>query len=44
MLRYAFQAAAALHYGALLVTRNTRDFPPERFAFVRVPYVLGDPR
>jgi predicted nucleic acid-binding protein len=36
----ALQAAAARQNGLRLATRNTRDFPPERFAFVHVPYVL----
>ena len=34
----AFQAAIAEQYGLSLVTRNLRDFPPQRFAFVIVPY------
>ncbi len=34
----AVQVAAARHHGLLLVTRNTKDFPPEEFDFVRVPY------
>ena len=34
----AFQAAIAQQYGLRLVTRNVRDFPPKRFAFVMVPY------
>jgi predicted nucleic acid-binding protein len=34
----ALQAAVALHHGCLLVTRNTRDFDPSRYSFVRVPY------
>jgi hypothetical protein len=34
----ALQAAIARHHGLRLVTRNTRDFPPERFPFVVVPY------
>lgn len=34
----AFQAAIAQQYGLRLVTRNLRDFPPKRFAFVFVPY------
>jgi predicted nucleic acid-binding protein len=34
----AFQAALAQHHGLRLATRNTRDFPPERFPFVVVPY------
>ena len=36
----AFQAALAQHHGLTLVTRNTRDFPPARHAFVTVPYRL----
>lgn len=36
----AFQAALALGHGLDLVTRDTRDFDPERHAFVRVPYAL----
>jgi len=34
----ALQAATARTHGLLLVTRNTRDFPPDRHDFVRVPY------
>ena len=34
----AFQAAIAQQFGLRLVTRNLRDFPPHRFAFVIVPY------
>jgi predicted nucleic acid-binding protein len=36
----AFQAALAHYHGLTLVTRNTKDFPPERYPFVKVPYVL----
>ena len=36
----ALQAALARHHGLALVTRNTRDFPPEAHPFVVVPYVL----
>ena len=36
----ALQAAAALHHGLILVTRNTRDFPPESLHFVVAPYLL----
>ena len=36
----AFQAATARTHGLLLVTRNTRDFPPGRHRFVRVPYSI----
>ena|SRR3990172_5640144 len=34
----AFQAALSQHHGLLLATRNTKDFPPETHAFVRIPY------
>lgn len=34
----ALQAALAQYLGMKLVTRNTRDFPPEKFSFVIVPY------
>ena len=34
----AIQVAVARHHGLLLATRNTKDFPPERYDFVRVPY------
>lgn len=36
----ALQAAFAVTHGLRLVTRNTRNFPPERFAFVEMPYSL----
>ena len=36
----ALQAAVAQHYGWELVTRNTKDFRPERHGFVRVPYTI----
>ena len=36
----ALQAAAARQHGFLLATRNTKNFPPERFSFVHVPYTL----
>lgn len=36
----ALQAALARHHGLSLVTRNTRDFPPDRHPFVVVPYTL----
>jgi predicted nucleic acid-binding protein len=36
----AIQAAFAQIHGLMLVTRNTRDFPPERYNFVLVPYQL----
>ena len=34
----AFQAALAMHHNLRLVTRNIRDFPPDRYSFVEVPY------
>jgi hypothetical protein len=34
----AFQAALAQIHRLKLVTRNARDFPPQRFNFVVVPY------
>ena len=37
----AIQAAFAQIHGILLVTRNRRDFPLERYKFVVVPYQLG---
>jgi predicted nucleic acid-binding protein len=37
----AFQAALAQVHGLRLATRNTRDFPPDRYPFVDVPYRLG---
>jgi predicted nucleic acid-binding protein len=36
----ALQAAAARQNGLRLATRNTKDFPPDRFAFVHIPYTL----
>ncbi len=36
----ALQAAVAMQHGLHLVTRNTRDFPPEKLGFVEVPYRL----
>lgn len=36
----ALQAAAARQHGLLLATRNTRDLPPEKHAFIHVPYTL----
>lgn len=36
----ALQAATARTHGLLLVTRNTRDFPPDRHDFVRIPYSI----
>ena len=34
----AFQAAIAHQHGLKLVTRNQRDFPPQRHRFVVIPY------
>ncbi|MGH8459904.1 MAG: PIN domain-containing protein [Nevskiales bacterium] len=34
----AFQAAIAQQHGLRLVTRNRRDFPPQRHHFVLIPY------
>lgn len=34
----ALQAAIAQHHQIQLVTRNTKDFPAERYPFVLVPY------
>jgi len=34
----AFQAAIAQLHGLKLVTRNRRDFPPQRHDFVVIPY------
>ena len=39
----ALQAAVARCNGLFLVTRNTKDFPPERYDFVNVPYVIDPP-
>lgn len=36
----ALQAAFAVLHGLQLVTRNTRDFPPDKFGFVELPYRL----
>lgn len=36
----AFQAALVEEHNLKLATRNTKDFPPERFDFVFVPYRL----
>lgn len=38
----AFQAAVALNRQLQLVTRNQKDFPPDRHAFVVVPYALAE--
>lgn len=34
----AFQAALATYHGLRLATRNSKDFPPGKHAFVEVPY------
>jgi len=34
----ALQVASARHHGLVLATRDTRDFPPDRYDFIRVPY------
>ena len=36
----ALQSAVAQHHGLKLVTRNPKDFPVDRFAFVVTPYLL----
>jgi predicted nucleic acid-binding protein len=36
----ACQAALAQHHGLQLATRDTKDFPPERYGFVVIPYIL----
>ena len=36
----AFQAAIANYHGIRLTTRNTKDFDPDKFEFVTVPYLL----
>ena len=36
----AIQAAFAHLHQLTLVTRNLRDFPPERYSFVVIPYTL----
>ena len=36
----ALQAAVAKLNGLVLVTRDAKDFPPEQYEFVRVPYVM----
>ena len=37
----ALQAATALHYGLVFVTRDSHHFPPERHDFVLIPYEVG---
>ncbi len=34
----ALQAALAYEHELKLITRNTADFPPDRYSFVMVPY------
>lgn len=36
----AFQAALANLAGIKLCTRNTKDFDPDKYAFVEVPYLI----
>jgi predicted nucleic acid-binding protein len=36
----AFQAALALFHHLKFCTRNTKDFNPEKHAFVEIPYEL----
>ena len=36
----AFQAAIARRHGLRLVTRDRRNFPPQRHRFVVIPYTL----
>lgn len=36
----AFQAALALDHGLRLVTRNSRDFDPQKHPFALIPYRL----
>lgn len=36
----ALQVAAARQHGLRLATRNTKDFLPERFSFIDIPYSL----
>lgn len=38
----AFQASLAMHHKIKLSTRNTKDFDPEKHAFVEIPYNLQD--
>ena len=40
----ALQAAVARNNMLDLVTRNTKDFPPERYEFVTVPYTIESAR
>jgi predicted nucleic acid-binding protein len=36
----AFQAALCIQHGLKLVTRNTKDFNPEKYKFVKIPYTI----
>ena len=36
----AIQAAIAQHHGLKLVTRNHRDFAPQKYPFVVIPYTV----
>jgi len=36
----AFQAALACQHGVKLVTRNTKDFDPQKHPFIEIPYTL----
>jgi predicted nucleic acid-binding protein len=36
----AFQAALALNHQLKLATRNTTDFPPDKYSFVVAPYTI----
>ena len=36
----AFQAAIAVQHGIMFTTRNTRDFDPQKFEFIEIPYTL----
>ncbi len=36
----AFQAALCVHYKIKLTTRNTKDFDPQKYDFVEVPYEI----
>jgi predicted nucleic acid-binding protein len=36
----AFQAAIAITHDIMLCTRNTKDFNPQKHAFVEIPYIL----
>jgi predicted nucleic acid-binding protein len=40
----ALQASFAILNGLRLVTRNTRDFPPDKFGFVDIPYQITPPQ